>query len=137
MIARRLIAAAAFASMAACAAAPADQTATPTDTAPAAASASAPGASHASILHWSRPTNGATVDGPVNELQMHFSPPARLHEVTLTGPQGMMPTMVSAAGEVEHYSIPLSGVEAGNYMVAWRATAAGTEHRGTFAFTVR
>jgi methionine-rich copper-binding protein CopC len=98
--------------------------------------AAAPEAS-GSILEWSRPASGSTVSAPVNELQLHFSPPARLHEVTVTGPELTMPIMVTAVGEVEHYSLPLSGVEAGSYSVSWRATAAGREHSGSFGFSVR
>ncbi len=90
-----------------------------------------------SILAWSRPAAGSTVSGPVNELQLHFTPPARLGEVTVTGPEGAMPMMVTAVGEVEHYSLPLSGLGSGSYTVDWRAIRAGREYRGTFGFTVR
>ena len=90
-----------------------------------------------SILVASSPAAGSAVSGPVNELMLHFSPPARLHEVTVTGPDGTMPMMVTAVGEVEHYSLPLSGLEAGSYTVDWRASAAGRDHQGRFSFTVR
>lgn len=90
-----------------------------------------------SILASSTPAAGSTVSGPVNELMLHFSPPARLAEVTVTGPDGMMPMMLTPVGEVEHYSLPLSGLGAGTYTVDWRANAAGQEHRGRFSFTVR
>ncbi len=90
-----------------------------------------------SILASSTPAAGSTVSGPVNELMLHFSPPARLAEVTVTGPEGAMPMMVTAVGEVEHYSLPLSGLGAGSYTVDWRAIAAGTQHEGRFGFTVR
>lgn len=91
----------------------------------------------ASILSWSKPIGGSTVTAPVNELQLHFSPPARLGEVTLTGPEGAMPMMVTAVGEVEHYSLPLSGLGPGRYTVDWKATARGVDHRGSFGFDVR
>lgn len=90
-----------------------------------------------SILAWSRPAAGATVSGPVDELVFHFSPPARLGEVTVSGPEGAMPMMVTAVGEVEHYSLPLSGLGPGRYTVEWRATARGVDHRGSFGFEVR
>ncbi len=90
-----------------------------------------------SILVSSTPAAGSTVSGPVNELMLHFSPPATLAEVTVTGPEGMMPMMPSPVGEVEHYSLPLSGLGSGTYTVDWRARAAGQEHRGRFSFTVR
>jgi methionine-rich copper-binding protein CopC len=99
---------------------------------------STPGAGTASsILAWSRPASGATVSAPVNELVLHFSPPARLGEVTVTGPEGAMPMMVTAVGEVEHYSLPLSGLGTGSFTVAWRATAQGRGYQGSFAFAVR
>lgn len=94
-------------------------------------------AAEGSILAWSRPAAGSTVSAPVNELVFHFSPPARLHEVTVTGPEGAMATMVTAVGEAEHYSVPVSGLGSGRYTVAWRATARGTDYNGSFDFQVR
>ena len=122
-----LASAAALGLLAACAQQP--QPAGPTG------SAATPAAN--SILAWSKPTAGSTVSAPVNELVLHFSPPARLGEVTVTGPDGAMPMMVTAVGEVEHYSLPLPGLGPGRYSVDWRATASGVEHRGSFAFQVR
>lgn len=90
-----------------------------------------------SILAWSSPAAGSTVSGPVNQLMLHFSPPARLMEVTVTGPEGMMPMMVTAVGEVEHYSLPLSGLGPGSYTADWRASVRGQQHQGRFSFTVR
>lgn len=90
-----------------------------------------------SILAWSKPAAGSTISAPVNELALHFSPPARLGEVTVTGSDGAMPMMVTAVGEVEHYSLPLPGLGPGRYLVDWRATAGGVEHRGSFAFQAR
>ena len=95
-----------------------------------------PGAA-ASILAWSKPAAGSTVGGPVNELVLHFSPPARLGEVTVTGPDGAMPMMVTAVGEVEHYSLPVSELESGRYTVAWKATAGSAAYSGSFGFQVR
>src|SRR4051812_26530944 len=90
-----------------------------------------------SILVGSIPAAGATVSAPVNTLELRFRPPARLDEVTLRGPEGVMPTMVHAIGEVPNYSIPLSDLGPGSYTVNWRASAQGQEHRGSFAFIVR
>ena len=89
-----------------------------------------------SILAWSKPAAGSTVSPP-SELVFHFSPPARLGEVTVTGPGGARPMMVTAVGEVEHYSLPLSGLEAGSYTVDWKASARGVDYRGSFGFQVR
>ena len=90
-----------------------------------------------SVLAWSRPAAGSTVNGPVDKLLFHFSPPARLGEVTVSGPEGAMPMMVTAVGEVEHYSLPLSGVGTGRYTVDWKASARGADYRGSFSFEVR
>ena len=90
-----------------------------------------------SILAWSIPAAGSTVSAPVNELVFHFTPPARLGEVTVTGPDGAMPMMVTAVGEVEHYSLPVDGLDSGSYTVAWRASASGVDYRGSFVFQVR
>ena len=98
----------------------------------------APAVSAQSILHRSTPADGATVHGPVNSLELHFSPPARLVELTVSGSDGLtMPVMVTAVGEVARYSIPLSGLGPGAYTVDWRASSAGAEHRGAIRFTVR
>ena len=90
-----------------------------------------------SILAWSRPASGSIVSDPVNELAFHFSPPARLSEITVTGPDGAMPMMVTAVGEVEDYSLPLSGLGPGRYTVAWQARARGVDYSGSFSFEVR
>jgi len=91
----------------------------------------------ASILVSSTPAAGATVEASPESLRLHFDPPARLDEVKITGPQGTMPMMVHAVGEVADYDLPLSGVGPGEYVVEWRAMSGGTEHSGSFAFTVR
>lgn len=91
----------------------------------------------ASILASSSPRPGDTLREPVDTLTLHFNPPARLDEVTVTGAAGTMPMMVHSIGEVRDYSLPLPGLAAGAYTVDWRATAAGHEYRGQFSFTVR
>jgi methionine-rich copper-binding protein CopC len=104
----------------------------------AAAPSAEPAAATQSILQSSIPADGSTVAGPVTELKLRFSPPARLDELTVTGSDGMtMPMMVTAAGEVSSYSIPVSDLETGAYTVQWRASAAGTPHQGAIRFTVR
>lgn len=101
------------------------------------AKAAAQNTADGSILAWTRPAAGLTVSAPVNELVFHFSRPARLGEVTVIGPEGAMPMMVAAVGEVEHYSLPLSGLGPGRYTVVWKATARGVDYNGSFAFEVR
>lgn len=93
--------------------------------------------SESSILVSSSPAAGSTVSAPVNELVLNFDPPARLGEVTVTGPEGVMPTMITAVGEVPRYSVPLSGLGPGDYMVRWSATAGGQSHEGSFRFSVK
>ena len=104
----------------------------------AAAPPAEPAAVTQSILQSSTPADGSTVEGPITELKLRFSPPARLDELTVTGSDGMtMPMMVTAAGEVSAYSIPVSDLGPGAYTVQWRARAGGTPHQGTIRFTVR
>jgi methionine-rich copper-binding protein CopC len=90
-----------------------------------------------SILMSSSPAAGSTVQGPVNELDLHFNPPARLDEITVNGPDGLMPVKVTAVGEIADYSIPLSGLGTGKYAVNWKAASAGRNYQGSFAFTVK
>ena len=98
----------------------------------------APDAADPSILRSSTPANGSTVRGPLNLLELRFSPPARLGEVTVTGGDGTtMPMMVTAVGEAPYYSLPLASLAPDTYTVAWKATAAGERHQGTIRFTVR
>jgi len=94
-------------------------------------------ASETNILARSTPANGATVTGPVNQLMLHFARPARLLEVTVDGPDGLSPMMITAAGETNDYSVPLSGLGTGAYRANWKASAAGQTYTGTIAFTVR
>ncbi len=96
----------------------------------------APVAAAASILHSSEPAANARVTQPLDRLMLHFSPPARLDEVTVAGPDGTMPMMITAVGEQAHYSIPLPALGPGAYTVGWRATAGGVKHSGSFAITV-
>lgn len=77
------------------------------------------------------------MQGPVNDLQLHFNPPARLDEVTVNGPDGLMPVMVTAIGEVADYSVPLGGLGAGQYTVSWKARIGIRDYRGSFTFTVK
>lgn len=109
--------------------------------APPAASEATPAAQQQSeelsILASSTPAADSTVAAPVNELKLRFNPPARLDEVTVTGPDGTMPMMVHAVGETADYSLPLSGLGPGSYSVNWKATAAGRAYRGSFSFTAQ
>jgi methionine-rich copper-binding protein CopC len=93
--------------------------------------------SSSSILVSSHPAAGTTVQSVVESLELHFNPPARLDEVAITGPDGVMPMMVHSVGEVGDYSLPLSGLRAGSYVVNWRATARGRGYRGSLQFNVR
>lgn len=83
------------------------------------------------------PAAGSTVAGPVNQLDFDFGRPVQLAEVTLSGPDGLMPMMLSPAGVQTHYSVPLPGLTAGAYSVQWRAVLDGAPKTGSFAFTVK
>ena len=83
------------------------------------------------------PPDGAIVRAP-QTLSLAFREPVRLAEVTLAGPSGEMPMMVTSAGEQTDYRLPLSDLEAGTHEVRWRALARdGTTLEGRFSFTVR
>lgn len=98
----------------------------------------APQSAEQSLLQSATPGPGATVQGPVNQLQLRFSRPVRLDEVTITGSDGTtMPMMVTAAGANANYSIPVSGLGTGTYTVAWRASVDGVPQQGSYRFTVR
>lgn len=90
-----------------------------------------------SILAGSTPAAGSVVATSVNELVLRFSPPARLAQVAVTGPDGTMPMMITPVGETGTYELPLPDLDPGSYTVEWRATAAGNEYQGSFNFTVR
>lgn len=88
------------------------------------------------ILARSTPADGATVAGPVNVLQLTFARPARLLEVTIDGPDGLSPMMITAPAETMEYQVPLSGLTSGKYRVNWRASASGRPYDGVVNFTV-
>ena len=90
-----------------------------------------------SILARSVPADGSNVIGPINNLILTFSKPVRLLEVTVDGPDGLSPMMITAAGETISYSVPLPGLGAGSYRASWKASAAGRQYIGVIAFTVR
>ena len=91
-----------------------------------------------SILQRSTPADGARVAGPLQQVELWFTPPARLVELIVTGADGfMMPTMVTAVEPAEHYRVPLSGLSQGAYTVSWRAVADGRSHEGEFSFEIK
>lgn len=89
------------------------------------------------LLVRSGPADGATVRAP-QTLSLTFRVPVRLAEVTLSGPSGEMPMMITAAGLQTSYAIPLPDLEPGHHQVSWRAlTHGGVAHQGQLGFTVR
>lgn len=90
-----------------------------------------------SVLASSTPAAGSTVKGPLDALSLRFDPAARLTELTVAGPDGTMPMMITAVGETRDYSVPLPGLGAGNYSANWKASVGGQSRQGSFAFTVR
>jgi methionine-rich copper-binding protein CopC len=99
--------------------------------------AAAPSATSEVILASTAPAAESTVRGPIEELTFRFARPARLMELTVNGPDGAMPVMISPEGETTDYSIPVSSLETGAYTVDWRAASAGRDYRGSFSFTVK
>ena len=92
----------------------------------------------ASLLESSTPANGARLAASPDNLVLNFSVPVRLHEVTVHGSDGQtVPMMITAAGLVRSYSIPLPELEPGSYRVQWRATdEAGGAREGMFNFVI-
>ena len=94
-------------------------------------------ASREALLVRSAPADGATVRAP-QTLSLSFREPVRLVEVTITGPSGEMPMMVTAAGEQSSYAVPLPDLESGPHEVRWRALdRGGIAREGRLSFTVR
>ena len=92
----------------------------------------------ARLVRKSSPSDGATLSGAPENLVLTFAKPARLHEVVVKGSDGSeMPTMVTAAGEVSEFKVPLPALEPGSYVVTWRATSGGSSHQGSIRFTIR
>jgi methionine-rich copper-binding protein CopC len=89
------------------------------------------------ILASSSPAAGSTVTGSVGSLKLTFNPPASLHELKITGPEGSMPMMIYPAGEVADYDLPLPDLKPGSYSVEWRASVGHADYSGTFAFELR
>lgn len=85
----------------------------------------------------STPAAGTTVKGPLNQVILDFSTPVALSEVLVTGPDGVMPMMLSPAGVQTHYSVPVPGLGEGSYTLAWKATLDGQPKNGSFAFTIK
>lgn len=96
-------------------------------------------ASGSSLLESSIPANGSTLFRSPQNMVFVFSRPVRLSEVTITSRGGMtMPMMVTAAGNLERFSIPLPPLEPDRYTVRWRALdSAGQPHESSIAFTIR
>jgi methionine-rich copper-binding protein CopC len=100
-------------------------------------SANGDGADAAELLLRSAPADGASMSTP-QILSLTFEQPVRLAEVTISGPSGEMPMMITAAGLQTAYSIPLPDLEPGPQQVRWRAlTQDGVSHEGRLSFTVR
>ena len=85
---------AAFVLVGACASEPAAVSSGPPAAAPAAG---------ASIVEMSLPAEASTVENRVDAIMLHVNPPARLEEVTVSGPGGTTPMMIKPIGEIRRY----------------------------------
>ena len=103
----------------------------------AATTPSATVATPATLLARSTPAAGSIVAAPVNKLMLRFARPVRLGEVVVEGPDGLFPMMLTAAGEVADYLIPLPDLGPGSYTVRWKARVGGSNVAGSFAFAIR
>lgn len=96
-------------------------------------------AGSSSLLESSIPANGSTLSRSPENMVFMFSRPVRLSEVTITSRGGTtIPTMVTAAGDLKRFSIPLPPLEPDVYTVRWRALdRAAQPHEGSIGFTIR
>ena len=95
------------------------------------------GTSPAGLSVTSTPAAGSSVKGPLSQVILDFSAPVALGEVLVSGPDGVMPMMLSPAGVQTHYSVPVPGLGEGFYTVAWKAILDGQPKNGSFAFTIK
>jgi methionine-rich copper-binding protein CopC len=92
----------------------------------------------ASLLEDSTPSEGATLSVSPENLVLNFRTPVRLEEVIVQGSDGQtVPMMITAAGLLSSFSIPMPDLEPGSYTVRWRATdQAGDSHEGSLGFVI-
>ena len=92
-----------------------------------------------SVLKSSQPGDGASLEKAPSEIAFDFTQPVRLKEVTVVGAKGdTVPSMVEAAGLLQHYSVPLPDLTPGAYRVDWTALdEGGRQHNGSIGFTIR
>jgi len=97
-----------------------------------------PASDSASLLENSIPPDGARLSASPENLVLNFRSPVRLQEVTVLGSDGQtVPMMITAAGSVRSFSIPMPDLEPGSYTVRWRATGdTGTSHEGSLGFVI-
>lgn len=90
-------------------------------------------------LKASSPADGATVHGSPSAITLTLPHPMTVESLTLTHAAGHDVPLALTLSEspVESVSVPVAGLAAGLYHVAWRA--AGTDHTmsGGFSFTVQ
>lgn len=99
---------------------------------------SAPASDSAALLESSIPSDGARLPASPENLILNFRSPVRLREVTVHGSDGQtVPMMITAAGAVRSFSIPMPDLEPGSYTVRWRATGdTGTSLEGSLGFVI-
>lgn len=97
-----------------------------------------PASDSASLLENSIPPDGARLSASPENLVLNFRSPVRLQEVTVLGSDGQsVPMMITAAGSVRSFSIPMPDLEPGSYTVRWRATGdTGSSLEGSLGFVI-
>lgn len=87
-------------------------------------------------LESSAPADKSKVKAP-QAIELHFNEPARLTSLTLQQGTAAAKSLAVPAKTAKDIAVPVSGLTAGEYKVAWRiASADGHVMSGSFAFTV-
>lgn len=87
-------------------------------------------------LESSTPADKSKVKAP-QAIELHFNEPARLTSLTLQLGTEAAKSLAVPAKAARDIAVPVSGLTAGEYKVAWRiAGADGHVMSGSFAFTV-
>lgn len=87
-------------------------------------------------LESSAPADKSRVKAP-QAIELHFNEPARLTSLTLQRGREAAKSLTVPAKAAKDIAVPVAGLTAGEYKVAWRiASADGHVMSGSFAFTV-
>jgi copper resistance protein C len=85
------------------------------------------------------PAEGSVLSSAPQHIELHFSEPARVTELTVQkeGEQGAQVVSIMPAAPAQKQSVPVDAADPGNYLVSWRAQGADARViTGTLHFAV-